>query len=140
MKVSESIYLGNLQIESKHIRSGQIIKTDAPPDNNGKGEYFSPTDLVATALANCMLTVMGIAGNTHGFIMDGATASITKVMSPEPRRIAEIIIDFTFPLAYNEKQKRMIVAAAKACPVAKSLHPELKKTCTFRFTDEEVKF
>ncbi len=129
MATAESIYLGELRTEATHLLSGTKIITDAPPDNNGKGEAFSPTDLVATALASCMVTIMGIAARGHGFNIDGAKMSITKIMTTEPpRRIAEIIIDLTFPTDYPDQVKRIIDHTAKNCPVALSLHPDVIQT------------
>ena len=107
MATVETIYMGELRTEATHIRSGIKLFTDAPPDNQGKGEYFSPTDLVAAALGSCMITIMGIAARTHNFNIDGTKLVITKVMTQEPpRRIAEIIIELTFPsVNYSEKEK-----------------------------------
>lgn len=127
----ESKYLGELRTESTHVRSGTQLITDAPVDNQGKGEYFSPTDLVATALGSCMITIMGIAARTHGFSIDGATWKTTKIMADTPRRISEIVIGLTLPPNnYNDQQKRVIEHISKNCPVALSLHPDLKQTVT----------
>ena len=126
----ETIYLGELRTEATHLRSGTKLTTDAPVDNQGKGEYFSPTDLVATALGSCMVTVMGIAARTHNFSIDGAKLVITKVMTQEPpRRIGEIIVELTFPaMNYSEKEKKILEYVVKTCPVALSLHPDVKQT------------
>ena len=97
MKTSKITYLGNLRTEAVHLRSGQRLITDAPVDNNGKGEAFSPTDLLATSLGNCMLTVMGIVAGRHGIDIDGASIEITKIMEANPRRVGEIIVEFTMP-------------------------------------------
>jgi len=136
MATVETIYMGELRTEATHIRSGIKLFTDAPPDNQGKGEYFSPTDLVAAALGSCMITIMGIAARTHNFNIDGTKLVITKVMTQEPpRRIAEIIIELTFPsVNYAEKEKKIIEYAVKNCPVALSLHPDVKQTVTLVFT------
>ena len=106
-------YLGNLRTEIEHIQSGNKITTDAPLDNNGKGELFSPTDMFASSLGSCMLTIIGIAANTHGFSIDGTTLEIEKIMAANPRRVAEIKIDVHFPKGanYTDKQKRIIEAA-----------------------------
>ncbi|MEI7662248.1 MAG: OsmC family protein, partial [Bacteroidota bacterium] len=111
-------------------RSGNKLITDAPTDNQGKGEYFSPTDLVATALGSCMITVMGIAARTHQFNIDGSKLIITKVMTQAaPRRIGEIIVEITFPaMNYTDQQKKILDYVIKTCPVALSLHPEVKQT------------
>jgi len=125
----DSKYLGELRTEATHVKSGTQLITDAPVDNNGKGEYFSPTDLVATALGSCMITIMGIAARTHGFSIDGATWKTTKVMADNPRRIGEIIVELTFPPNhFTDQQKRVIEHISKNCPVALSLHPDLKQT------------
>ena len=126
-------YLGNLRTEMTHTKSGTIVLTDAPIDNKGKGEVFSPTDLVASALCSCMLTIMGIAANEHGFSIDGATSSVTKIMSSDPRRIGEIVIDISFSDVYTDKQKKILTLISKTCPVALSLHPDLKQSVTLNF-------
>lgn len=134
MHTSEVIYVGELHTESKHMASSAQYETDAPVDNHGKGQAFSPTDLMSTSLANCMLTVMGIAANTHGYDMDGATAKVTKVMAQNPRRVGEIIIDITMPANnFDSKAKSILENTAHTCPVAKSLHPDLIQTITFRW-------
>jgi uncharacterized OsmC-like protein len=135
MPTVETIYLGELRTEATHLRSGTKLVTDAPPDNQGKGEFFSPTDLLATSLGSCMVTIMGIAARTHNFDIDGAKLVITKIMTAEaPRRIAEIVIDITFPHDnYSEKEKKIIGHAVKNCPVALSLHPDVKQTVTLHY-------
>ncbi|NOU46737.1 MAG: OsmC family protein [Bacteroidales bacterium] len=133
MATSETIYVGGLRTEMTHVQSGNTVITDAPVDNQGKGEKFSPTDLVASALGSCMLTIMGIAANEHKFSIDGAKASITKIMASDPRRIAEIIVDLSFPGVYTDKQKRIIKVISETCPVALSLHPDLKQTISIKF-------
>jgi uncharacterized OsmC-like protein len=132
----ETIYLGELRTEAIHLLSGNKLITDAPPDNQGRGEYFSPTDLVATALGSCMVTVMGIAARTHNFNIDGTKLVITKVMTPEaPRKIAEIIILMSFPHNnYSEKVKKIIEYTVKNCPVALSLHPDVKQTISLHYS------
>ncbi|HXI01067.1 MAG TPA: OsmC family protein [Sphingobacteriaceae bacterium] len=134
MATSEIKYLGGLRTESIHQASGDKIITDAPIDNKGKGEAFSPTDLLATSLGNCMLTIIGIAANEHGFNIDGALCSITKVMGPDPRRVVEIKAELKFPdNAFTDKEKKIIERAGLTCPVYFSLHPDLKKTISFSF-------
>ncbi|MEI6898856.1 MAG: OsmC family protein [Bacteroidota bacterium] len=134
MTTIQTQYLGELRTEAQHVRSGNRLITDAPVDNQGKGEAFSPTDLLATALGSCMLTIMGIAANTHGFNIDGTLIGITKIMADNPRRVGEVVVEFSFPRNnYSEKEKIMIENAAKTCPVAKSLHPDLKQTLVFHF-------
>jgi uncharacterized OsmC-like protein len=134
MATVHTIYTGDLRTTAKHLQSGNTIITDAPTDNQGKGEAFSPTDLLATSLGSCMLTIMGIAARTAGFSIDGTTIDITKIMASEPRRVAEVVCEFNFPdTEYTEKQKKILQKAADTCPVAKSLHPELKQTIKFNF-------
>ena len=130
---SKLIYKGALRTEATHILSGSVIETDAPPDNNGKGERFSPTDLVATAMAACMCTLMGIAARTHNIDIDGVECEITKIMVPHPRRIGEVqvIMHFQKHVTYTDKEKKILEIAALTCPVIESLHPDLKKTVTF---------
>lgn len=134
MKTSKITYLGNLRTEAVHLRSGQQIITDAPVDNNGKGEAFSPTDLLATSLGNCMLTIMGILAERSGIDIKGTTIDITKVMAENPRRVQEIIVEFTMPKNnYSDKEKQLLENAAHSCPVSKSLSAELKQTVTFNY-------
>lgn len=126
-------YPGELRTEATHVKSGTTIITDAPTDNHGKGEAFSPTDLVATALASCMVSIMGIVSMKEGITKaDGATAEVTKVMYADPRRIGEIHVTVTMPkLNYSEKEKKIYEHAAFTCPVAKSLHPDIKQEIKF---------
>ncbi|MDR0419915.1 MAG: OsmC family protein [Prevotellaceae bacterium] len=134
MVTVKTTYLGNLRTEATHIQSNNTIHTDAPLDNQGKGEAFSPTDLFVTSFGSCMLTIMGISANAHGFNIDGTTAQITKIMGANPRRIAEIIVELTFPKNnYSAKEKKIIELCAKECPVANSLHPDLKQTVIFNY-------
>lgn len=133
-KTSSFRYLGDLRLEVKHERSGQTFVTDAPVDNNGKGAAFSPTDLAATSLGLCMVTIMGIAAPVHGFTMEGVRGEITKIMASNPRRISEVIVDLYFPdNAYTEKHKQVIRHISKTCPVALSLSPELKQEVNIHF-------
>lgn len=133
MSTSKVKYLGALRTESVHIQSGSIIVTDAPKDNYGKGEAFSPTDLLATSLANCMISIMGIVAARDGASsIDGTIAEVTKVMYQEPRRVGEIHVKLTFPkYNYSEKERKIYEHAAKTCPVAKSLHPDIEQRIEF---------
>ena len=125
-------YLGDLRTQAKHIKSGQTIITDAPVDNKGKGEAFSPTDLLAASLGSCMMTIMGIAARNYSIDLEDSTMKITKIMSSEPRKVSEIIVEFIFPgKDYSEKEKKILEYAAKTCPVALSLHQDLKQTIIF---------
>ncbi len=130
-----SKYLGNLRTEAIHEQSGTKLVCDAPLDNHGKGESFSPTDLVATALGACMLTIMGISAETYGYDIVGTTLETEKFMGTNPRRIVEIKITFNFPKdrEFTAQQRRVIEAAARTCPVANSLHPDIKKTLVFNY-------
>lgn len=134
MATSKITYTGDLRTISVHLKSGDEIITDAPTDNQGKGAAFSPTDLLATSLGNCMLTIVGIAAKNHGFNIDGTTAEVTKVMAENPRRVSEIHVSLQFPTnSYTEKEKVLIERAAKTCPVSHSLHPEIKQEITFSY-------
>lgn len=134
MPTSEVIFEKELRTNATHFQSGVTIFTDAPADNHGKGESFSPTDLLATSLASCMLTIMDIAGDEHDFYIDGAKAIVTKIMGTNPRRVTEIKIDLYFPPNnYTDKQKQIIKFISENCPVAKSLHPDLKQNITINF-------
>lgn len=124
---AQVIYLGNLRTECTHVQSGNTFITDAPTDNNGKGEAFSPTDTVATALASCMLTVMGIKAETMEVDLTGAKASVVKHMQANPRRISKIEVVLDFLIDPEEKQKTILEHTAKTCPVLQSLHPDLEK-------------
>lgn len=126
MKTAEVIYLGDLRTEATHLRSGQKIQTVAPPDNQGKGDAFSPTDLASTSLACCMMTIMGIAARTHDIAIEGMKAEVLKIMADQPRRIASVEIDLYMPdKVYSSKEKTILEHAAHACPVDRSLHPDL---------------
>ena len=132
----EIIYSGELRTWATHLQSGEDIITDAPVDNQGRGEAFSPTDLLVSALGSCMMTIMGITANTQNINIDGAHATIKKVMAEEPRRISEVHIDFTFVSPLSEKHQQILERAAHHCPVSKSLHPDLKEVITFHYPQE----
>lgn len=134
MNTAKIIYRGNLRTECTHLRSRNMLITDAPPDNQGKGEAFSPADLLATALGGCMLTIIGIAANTHNFNIDGTEVSITKLMADNPRRVKEVVVEFEFPANnFSAKEKVIIEKAARTCPVALSLHPDVVQTVRFNY-------
>jgi len=134
MTTSEIIYTGGLHCKATHTKSGVVIETDAPTDNHGKGESFSPTDSVANALGTCMLTTMGIAANGRGINIDNTTAKILKVMASGPRRISEIHVEISFPHNdYSGEQKKILEETALNCPVAKSIHPDIKQKVTFLY-------
>lgn len=128
----KATYLGDLRVECTHLASGTTLITDAPVDNNGKGEAFSPTDLCSTALAACAMTIMGIYGKKHDVDLSGTEMEITKVMSANPRRIGKIEIVFHMPdREYTERQKAAVEQCAQVCPVHLSLHPEVEQAFTF---------
>ena len=133
METARIIYVSELQTESTHLASGSKIRTDAPVDNNGKGSTFSPTDLLCSSLVSCMLTIMGIKAQKTGFNLGEISSSMTKIMATEPRRVTRIIIIMKLKGIYNAKQKALLEDAALNCPVAKSLHPEIKQEIEFRY-------
>ena len=128
---SHVLYLGDLRTEATHLQSGQKIITDAPVDNEGRGDAFSPTDLAATSLASCMITIMGIAAKKRNIDMIGTSADIVKVMSPDPRRISEIQINIKFPDHLNDKERTILQRAGETCPVSYSLSSNLKQVVTY---------
>ena len=130
---SKVTYLGDLRTKSIHVQSGSEIISDAPLDNNGKGEAFSPTDTVANGLASCMFTVMGIKAKDLEVDFSGSNAEVTKIMGTEPRRITEIHITFNFSIHPDDKIKTILERTAMTCPVFFSLHPEIKKEITFNW-------
>ena len=129
--ISRVEYKGELRTEAVHLKSGKTIITDAPIDNQGKGEAFSPTDLVATALGSCMITIMGIVAEREGIILNGTTAEVEKVMATGPRRIGEVKIKIKFIQKLNRDQRDKLERAAKTCPVSGSLSENLKETVEF---------
>ena len=130
----ENKYIGELRTSSTHIKSGKNIITDAPIDNNGKGDAFAPTDLVSSALCSCITTVMGICAEKGKFEMPNSTAKITKLMSTNPRKISEIKIKINFEKnSLSDVQKRKLISVGKNCPVAKSLNSDIKQTLIFNF-------
>lgn len=131
MSTSKVIYLGNLRTKNEHLKSGDSYFTDAPVDNQGKGEAFSPTDTVATGLANCMLTTMGIKADQLEIDMAGSTAEVTKIMASDPRRIARIEITMHLPADISERNQKILEHTARTCPVEYSLHPEIERVVSF---------
>ena len=126
-------YLGNLRTENVHVKSGATFITDAPTDNKGKGEAFSPTDTIATGLANCMLTVMGIKARNLKLDMTGTTAEVTKIMAADPRRISKVGIVVNFPFTADIKLQKILEHTAKTCPVVYSLHPDIEMDMIFNW-------
>jgi uncharacterized OsmC-like protein len=133
MITSNVTYKGDLRTVSVHLRSGNEIITDAPVDNNGKGEAFSPTDTVATALASCMLTIMGVKANAKSIDISGASADVTKTMGVNPRRITKIQIIFSLPFDFDLATKTILEKAALTCPVFYSLNNDIEKDITFKW-------
>ena len=134
MATVKTIYLGDLRTENEHLQSGNKILTDAPTDNQGKGEAFSPTDLLATALGNCIMTIMRIKARDNGIDIKGTEIEVTKIMANDPRRVAEVVVEFTFPKKnYSDDEKKLIESVAGTSPVPLSLHPDLKQTIKFNW-------
>jgi len=131
----ESVYQGNLRTQAKHLASSNTIITDAPTDNNGRGEAFSPSDLVCAALGSCMMTIMGIVAQRDGVDLTGVSWKTTKIMASSPRKIAEIHIVFEFPktLEFDAKYKQKLENAAHTCPVALSISSEIKQVVQFNY-------
>lgn len=121
-------YTGDGQTRLVHEPTGRVIDTDLPPDNGGKGREFSPTDLFASSFASCMLTIMGKMAVARGDDFTGARVEIDKIMSANPRRVGEFILDITFPAHFTPEQKELYKGAIHACPVHESLHPDIKIT------------
>lgn len=130
---SKVTYLGDLRTTSTHLQSGTEILSDAPLDNNGKGEAFSPTDLVANALGSCMFTIMGIKARDMSVNIENSTASVTKIMQAEPRKISAIEIIFDMTYTPDDKTRTILERAAMTCPVFLSLHPDIDKRITFNW-------
>lgn len=132
-------YLGDLRCEAVHGPSGSVLRTDAPVDNQGRGELFSPTDLVATALGSCLLTIMGIVARRHGLELAGARARVAKEMSTTPpRRIARLTVTLDIPPGVPDDVKPLLEHALRACPVLQSLHPEIDETIEFHWDSPEA--
>lgn len=125
---STVVYTGGLRTTCTHLRSGNSFETDAPVDNNGKGERFSPTDLMATSLATCMITVMGIKARALGFDLDGVKIDVLKIMKTDPRRVGGIHLTFHIPETLHdmdEKTKVILKHTGNTCPVQLSIHPDI---------------
>ena len=134
MTTIKTIDLGELRTENEHLQSGNKVITDAPTDNRGKGEYFSPTDLLATALGSCIMTIMGIKARDNGVDIEGTQVDVTKIMASDPRRVAEVIVEFTFPAKnYTNEEKQLVESVAGISPVPLSLHPDLVQTIKFNW-------
>ncbi len=130
---SKVTYNGDLRTECVHLKSGNSFVTDAPIDNNGLGQAFSPTDTVATGLASCILTMMGIKANGLKLNLEGSRADVTKHMASDPRRIAKIEVDLSLPSHISEKDRKILIHTANTCPVHFSLHPDIEKEISFNW-------
>ena len=134
MNTATITYQSNLRTSCQHVKSGATFITDAPTDNNGKGEAFSPTDTIASALGSCMLTVMGIKAQTmEGVTIEGATALVTKTMSSNPRRISKIEVVLKFPVKLESKTQKILENTGNTCPVHYSIHPDIEKVITYHW-------
>ncbi|OON68341.1 OsmC family protein [Hymenobacter sp. CRA2] len=133
MSTATARYAGQLRTEATHVASGNSIHTDAPVDNHGRGEAFSPTDLVSAALGSCMMTIMGIVAERQGLDLTSVTWEVTKHMAAEPRRIAEIEVAFKMPASLSAKERATLENAARTCPVALSLNPEIRQSVQFTY-------
>ncbi|AYA37683.1 OsmC family peroxiredoxin [Hymenobacter oligotrophus] len=133
MSTATARYAGQLRTEAQHVASGTTIHTDAPVDNHGRGEAFSPTDLVSAALGSCMMTIMGIVAERSSLDLTGVTFEVTKHMASEPRRIAEIEVSFRMPAGLSPKDRTVLENAARTCPVALSLNPEIRQSVQFSY-------
>lgn len=132
MATATGTYLGDLRVELRHEQSGATITTDAPVDNHGKGEAFSPTDMVGAALGACAMTIIGIYAQAHNVDVSGMKMEVTKTMNADPRRIGKLEVTFIMPKrAYSDKEKASIERAARTCPVHLSLHPDTEQVFTF---------
>lgn len=136
---SQIIYKGQLRTSATHIQSGTVIETDAPTDNQGKGERFSPTDLLAVALGTCMVTTMGIRAKTLDIELDGTRLDVTKVMASNPRRVSQVIVAIEFPssLLLDDQKRRFLEHVALTCPVQKSLHADVQVDTSFIWTNAD---
>jgi len=133
MSTATARYTGQLRTEATHNASGNVLITDAPVDNHGRGEAFSPTDLVSTALGSCMMTIMGIVAERHSLDLTSVTYDVTKHMSAEPRRISQIDVHFRLPASLTDKDRALLERAARTCPVALSLNPDIRQEVQFSY-------
>ncbi len=135
-EASKIEYQGALRTKATHLRSGKELITDAPVDNHGRGEAFSPTDLVAAALGSCMVSIMGIKARSMDFDLEDASATVTKIMASSPRRIAEVQVHIRLKQNCDDHTRKVLEEAARHCPVAKSLHSDLKQTLSFEWIND----
>lgn len=135
MTISKVTYQGDLRTTAIHLQSNNQIITDAPTDNQGKGKAFSPTDLLATSLASCMLTIIGIKARDMNIDIAGTTAEVIKVMAADPRRVSEVHVAITFKQELDNKTQKIFYNTAMTCPVAQSLHPDIIQKVTFNYAN-----
>ena len=126
-------FTGNLSTKLKHGPSGTVLSTDAPKDNQGEGKSFSPTDMVAGALASCMLTIMAIYAKRTGIDLTGVKGKVIKEMSTDPRRIGKLTMNFQMPKRFSDAERKALETVAMTCPVHKSLHPEVAVPVKFDY-------
>ena len=136
MTTAKVTYQGDLRTQSIHLQSNNQIITDAPTDNHGKGEAFSPTDLLVSSLGSCMLTIMGIKADSMDLDISGTTAEVTKIMAAEPRRVSEVHIEIQFQQSFDERTQKVLEQAALNCPVAKSVHPDIQQVVNFHYAEQ----
>lgn len=134
MSTAKIKYKGNLRTQAVHVKSGKKIITDAPTDNNGKGEAFSPTDLLATSLVSCMMTIMGIYAEKNDLKLGKVSSEMTKVMAANPRRVSRIEINIKCVNKLSKKDRKKLERVALACPVAKSIHPDIEVETNFSYS------
>ena len=128
------VYEGSLRTSCEHVPSAARLLTDAPVDNQGRGEAFSPTDLLATALGSCMLTTMGIRAQNEGWVLDGARVRVEKHMESAPRRVGRLVVEIELPAALEAPMRTTLERVAWGCPVKQSLHPDVELDVRFRYT------
>ena len=136
MTTAKVTYQGDLRTQSIHLQSNNQIITDAPTDNHGKGEAFSPTDLLVSSLGSCMLTIMGIKADSMDLDISGTTAEVTKIMAAEQRRVSEVHIEIQFQQSFDERTQKVLEQAALNCPVAKSVHPDIQQIVNFHYAEQ----
>jgi putative redox protein len=134
MVTTHVIYTGDLRCEATHAPSGSVIETDAPADNHGKAQRFSPTDLVGAALGTCIVTTIGIAGQRKGWNLAGMRINVDKEMSATPpRRIDHLAVELWMPVVLQDEDRTLVETIAHACPIHASLHPDVRVTCTIHW-------
>jgi uncharacterized OsmC-like protein len=126
-------YKGDLRTVITHVPSGAVIETDAPKDNEGRGERFSPTDMLASSLGACSLTIMGIAAGKHGISIEGASVRVEKHMAASPRRVGRVVLEFRLPASLSEMERGLMERVIWECPVRMSIHPDIDVDSSFKY-------